>query len=257
MVTTIRWPLILFMITIGLAACAPPTAPPPTPIEAVKVVSIIDPVTGRLTDSVYAQTRVSLAELINQEASKPPYATHLDANDQRFVDATFDTALKGDPAGGPNLWRNPANGRTGEIDLMQWLPDPRRDAVCGILNHRTMLANNIDPLSGSLTICRYSLDMDWQVDSASFEIIAPAPVATTPKVPPVQATAKPAVQPTPQPAPVVNQTPIKPVQEPAPTRKDPRRVITRTPDEIVPPAGSGQTNIGDLLQDQSPHTPAQ
>lgn len=230
------------LILLGLGACAPTEPPSSTPYESAA--GIIDPVTGRLTDISYAETRISLAQVIENETNAP-----IDDNDRRFIDSAFDKTLKADPNDGPVRWQNPANDRSGEVDLKQWLADPRRDAACGIINHATKLGRTHDPLKGSLTICRYRLDLDWQVDTASFER-PPAQPSARPKAPAPAATPKPA------PAPSSSTAKPRPIEEPAPTASDPNRVITRTPDDIVPPSSAGQQNIGDLLQDQAPHTPA-
>jgi len=233
------------LLLAGLAACAPTEPPVSTPSQSAA--GIVDPVTGRLTDIAFAETRISLAEVIADEGGAA-----IDDNDRRFIDSAFDRSLKGDPGDGPVRWQNPANERSGEVDLKQWLADPRREAACGIINHATRLDRPYVPLKGSLTICRYRLDQDWQVDTASFERPPVAPTArpSTPSRPPA-----PVPTATPKPAPAPTTARARPVEQPAPKPSDPNRVITRTPDDIVPPASAGQQNIGDLLQDQAPHTP--
>lgn len=241
---TPRTAVSLALVAIGLAACATGNTSPSLTIGNDDATTIIDPVSGRL-DASYASTNVSLADTIDQQIGGG-----LDANDRRLIDIAFDQALRTAPAEGPTLWSNPANNHAGEVDLMRWLVDQRQRQTCGIVNHQSRLGAGA-PLTGSLTICRASLATDWQVDTASFDP-RPSTTVTTPRVTP--APRAPVASPAePEPAPAQAKT----VQEPMPTATQPDRTITRTSDDIVPAPGTGQQNLGDLLQDQAPHTEVQ
>lgn len=238
----------LALLAVGLAACATSNTSPGFSVGSDDATTIVDSASGKL-EARYAATSVSLADVIERQVGGG-----LDANDRRLIDIAFDEALRTAPAEGPTLWSNPANDHAGEVDLMRWLVDQRARQTCGIVNHQSRIDSGA-PLTGSLTLCRSSLAADWQVDTASFD---PRPTSTTTVRETAPAPRAPVASP-PQPAaPVVTETkPARPVQEPVPTATQPDRTITRTPDEIVPAPGTGQQNLGDLLQDQAPHTEVQ
>ncbi len=251
--------LLLGVLLVGLAACASSNAElQPSLLEPQTVGDLVDPQTGRI-DPAFADTQISLASLLAEELGR-----ELDPNDRRLVDIAFDQALVSTPAAAPAVWRNPANEHDGEVTLLQWLVDPRRDALCGIIEHASRFGSP-PRLEGDLTICRHSLVGDWQIDTVSFAARQTQPTTTQPtpaRAPQARpatttrsgtpAPRRPVAAPAPAPAPAATT-----IQEPAPTATDPDRVITRTSDQIVPPAGAGQQNLGDLLQDQAPHTPVQ
>ena len=242
----LRASVSLALLAISLAACATGNTSPSLTIGNDDATTIVDPGSGRL-DARYASTNVSLADMINRQIGGG-----LDANDRRLIDIAFDQALLTAPAEGPTLWSNPANNHAGEVDLMRWLVDQRQRQTCGIVNHQTRLGVGA-PLTGSLTICRASLAADWQVDTASFDP-QPSTTVTTPR--PAPAPTAPVASPT-TPAPAQAPAQAKTVQEAVPTATQPDRTITRTSDDIVPAPGTGQQNLGDLLQDQAPHTEVQ
>ncbi len=254
---------VLGLAMLTLAACAGSNAVPERPVlEPPTLGDLVDPVTGSI-DPAYALTRISLAGLVEDELARP-----LDANDRRLLDAAFDRALAGVPAAAPAVWRNPANGHRGEVTLLQWLLDPRQGSLCGIVGHASRLGSP-PRLEGKLTICRDGLRGDWRIDTVAFVPRPPAPAtaAAARRVPMASAPARrpPAIRP--PVATVANRQPAaapvtaRPaatgttVHERVSTPTDPNRVITRTGDRIVPPPAAGRRGMGELLQDQAPHTP--
>ncbi len=221
-----------------LSACATSNQPPPGPSAE----GIIDPSTNTLNQE-YQDSTFSLAAIV--EKRQPG---GIDGNDRRFIDQTLDEALIQAPAAPAKRWSNKANNHSGSVDLVDWIIDARQNEACGILNHEETFGD--EELEGSVTICRSNLDPGWRIDTVSWIETEPDPQGQPKEKPEVGK-----VEPKPKEK-VITTTTKRTGPHQTQEQLEDGSVITRTDEGYILPEGEGQQNIGDLLQDQAPHRPA-
>lgn len=244
------------LLLLVLAACATPAGQElastvATPRRAVT--GMIEPASGRLMPR-FADVSVSLAALIERA-----HGQRLDGNDRRFIDAAYDAALVDAPAAPARRWRNPANGHAGEVDLLAWQPDLRKGELCGIFRHASKLGER--QLAGSLTVCRGEHATAWRVDQLALDrpVAAPQPdrrelaptsrTSQTAAGPRTAPAAKPATRPAAAEPPAAREETDRSGAGSGPEATGPAQVLVPRPTGLAP--GTGDRNIGDLLQDQS------
>lgn len=219
-------PIFMIAPLFIISACAQPA-----PVEAPE--NIIDPTTQILA-SKYADQSFSMADLYEERLDQS-----LGNTDRRVIDAAMDDALLLAPSAHSISWSSATTDHTGEIDLIRWDNDQRRNETCGTIEHSATLTSDV---KGAVVICRSANDVGWRVDEIVWRDVATKE--------PVKRTTKKGVRRTSSGAAAQPRKPKLSTNQQAVVETPPQTNPNVRPERYTPPPcpqGTGQQTLGDCL----------